>query len=340
MSQLEVPPSWYRAPGGESDGLDRLLLGDSAAMVGIRRLIRRIGPSELPVFIVGPTGSGKELVARALHRASARSGALVAINVSAVPRSTFETALFGHVKGAFTGANADHPGHLAEANGGTLFLDEIGELSLDLQPKLLRAVELGTYRPVGASRDRQSSFRLIAATNQRIACLLESGRMRADLVYRLAVLVIELPALRDRREDIPMLARHFAAGSAKRAVQVQEAAMECLCRHDWPGNVRELKGTIEAALLLAGDDGMTASSVEALLRRHGAPSANARETQVARLAALMRRHEGNVEAAAREERQHPATIYRQLRRSGMAPPSKWRFPQDVDGEGDTGRTHG
>ena len=194
-----------------SDCMSTLLIGDSLPMRQLRALIARVATSTLSVLIEGETGSGKELVARALHEMSGRSGALVALNVCAVPDSMFEATMFGHVKGAFTGALRDSAGYLTEAHRGTLFLDEVSGLSLTNQVKLLRAIETKEFRPVGARSDQRSDFRLIAASNEDMVHLVEGGQFRRDLAHRLGGIKLTVPPLRDRLEDVPILAAHFAA---------------------------------------------------------------------------------------------------------------------------------
>src|SRR3954470_19051267 len=186
------------------------IVGDSSAIQQLRALIATVAPTRLPVLVEGPTGSGKELVAAALHQASGRRGRLVAFNVCAIGDALFEDALFGHVRGAFTGAANDSAGFLREADAGTVFLDEISGLPWALQAKLLRAVETGEFRPVGAARDARSDFRVVAATNEHLDDLVECGRFRADLKHRIGGVVISVPTLAERVDDIPDLTRYFA----------------------------------------------------------------------------------------------------------------------------------
>ncbi|HOF17485.1 MAG TPA: sigma-54 dependent transcriptional regulator, partial [Phycisphaerae bacterium] len=217
--------------------------------------IGRATASGSPVLIQGETGTGKELVARAIHQFSPRrDGPFVAINCGAIPETLIESELFGHVRGAFTGAEADRAGKFESADGGCLLLDEIGELPLDVQVKLLRVLDTGVVERVGASRPVRLDVRILAATNKNLADEVRQGRFRQDLYYRLAVLPISLPALRERKGDIALLAEHFlqatAAGSAPTA-SLSPGALEALGNHPWPGNVRELKNAIEHAAALA-----------------------------------------------------------------------------------------
>jgi len=228
------------------------LLGRSPQMREIFALIPRVAKAQVPVLIEGESGTGKELVAEAIHQHSTRSHKpLVIFDCSAVPADLAESELFGHVRGAFTGATHTRPGVFEQANGGTLFLDEIGELPLDLQPKLLRALEKGEFKPVGDNTRKTSDVRVIAATNRQLDREVEAGNFREDLYYRLAVIKMRLPALRQRPEDIPLLVEHFLASSGATDVQVGWETMRRLQSHPWPGNVRELKNYVDRAVVLA-----------------------------------------------------------------------------------------
>ena len=266
--------------------LATLLIGESRSMRQLRAAILRMGASTLPVLVVGPTGAGKEVVARALHVASRRPGGLVAFNVCAVADALFESAVFGHVRGAFTGAVADSPGYLAEADRGTAFLDEVGALPLAAQAKLLRAVELHEFRPVGAARDRRSDFRVVSATNDDVEQLVRAGRFRADLAERLGGIVLEVPPLAARRDDIPALVAHFVALAAAGARQggspharsphersdamphlaeFSPEALALLQAHAWPRNVRQLRHAVERALAWSPDGFVDAATARAVL---------------------------------------------------------------------------
>ena len=239
------------------------LIGRSAAMVAVRALISRAGPSEAPILLTGATGSGKDVAARAIHTASHRAaGPFVAVNCAAVPRDLLESEFFGHERGAFTGALERRTGMFELAKGGTLFLDEIGDMPLDLQAKLLRALEDALVRRVGGTVPVATDVRIVAATNQDLAELVAERRFRADLYYRLEAIVIALPPLAERREDIADLVRHFADRlDPSRELTFTQAALDVLVAHDWPGNVRQLRNTVlRAAVLHAGErvDGPTA----------------------------------------------------------------------------------
>jgi len=227
------------------------IVGSSDAMQAVFEMVRRAAPSEATVLISGESGTGKELVARAIHQGSERhAGPFVAVNCAAIPAELLESELFGHVKGAFTGAVRDRQGKFEQAGGGTLFLDEVGELPLELQPKLLRALQEREIEPVGG-RTRQVDVRVVAATNLDIDAALRAGRFREDLYYRLAVIPLELPPLRDRREDVPLLARHFLAKYADGKKELSDAALQKMMGYAWPGNVRELENTVQRMCVLS-----------------------------------------------------------------------------------------
>ena len=233
------------------------MLGGSAAMREIFAVLERVAPTDMTVLIEGESGTGKELVADAIHQHSKRAaGPLVVFDCSAVAPNLIESELFGHVKGAFTGATGSRSGAFERANGGTLFLDELGELPLDLQPKLLRALESKMVRPVGGDRTVKVDARIVAATNRNLAKEVDGGNFRQDLYYRLAVIRVVLPPLRRRAEDIPLLVNHFLGELElnERDVQVGYDTILKLQRHRWPGNVRELRNFVERAALLATDN--------------------------------------------------------------------------------------
>ncbi|MBS1802991.1 MAG: sigma-54-dependent Fis family transcriptional regulator [Acidobacteria bacterium] len=242
------------------------LVGDSAAMLEVSRRIRRVAPLDAFVLIEGPTGSGKEVVATALHRMSSRSSKpFIAINCAAIPEALLEAELFGHTRGAFTGAVQGRTGRIEAANGGTLFLDEVGELPLGLQAKLLRFVESGELQRVGDNETVRVDVRIIAATHQRLGLLSKSGGFRADLYYRLAVFLIRTPALSERPEDLqPLVARFLEKlGKSSPVKQISDGAMDLLKAHSWPGNVRELQHVLERAAILAGDEPvLTAAEID------------------------------------------------------------------------------
>src|SRR5512138_3036987 len=237
-------------------GLEHLV-GPSDAMQAVLRQVRKLAPQRTTVLITGESGTGKELVARALHDLSPRAACpFVAVNCGAIPAELIESELFGHVKGAFTDAVRNKKGLVAEADGGTLFLDEVGELPLAMQVKLLRFLQEEEVRPVGDTRSTRVDVRVVAATARDLARAVEAGQLREDLYWRLNVVTLQLPALRDRLEDIPALAAHFLARYARLRPELSglsftEGAMSALRAHRWPGNVRELEHAVERAVVLA-----------------------------------------------------------------------------------------
>ena len=256
-SQTRMAPERSRASGAG----ERIpeLIGNAGCMLEVSRRIRLVAPRTTPVLIEGPTGSGKELVAQAIHRLSQRSRKpFVAINCAAIPEALLEAELFGHTRGAFTGAVQGRMGRIESADGGTLFLDEIGEMPLGLQAKLLRFVECGELQRVGDNEHVKVDVRIVAATHQALAQQALSGSFRADLYYRLAVFLIRTPALVDHLEDLPLLVAHFVERMGREAPvkQVDAAAMAKLASYDWPGNVRELEHVLERGAILAGEEAM------------------------------------------------------------------------------------
>jgi formate hydrogenlyase transcriptional activator len=232
------------------------IIGRSRALGRVLREIETVAPTDSTVLITGETGSGKELVARAIHQLSTRRNhAFVKLNCAAIPTGLLESELFGHEKGAFTGAISQRIGRFELANRGTVFLDEVGEIPLELQPKLLRVLQEREFERLGSTRTLRTDARLIAATNRDLATLAQEQQFRQDLFYRLNVFPIAVPPLRDRRDDIPMLVRHFAQQFARRMKKnvehISSDTMETLTRYDWPGNIRELQNLIERAVILS-----------------------------------------------------------------------------------------
>jgi len=263
---------------GLSDSVERLLseveshheiVGSSFQIRQVLERVERVGPTEARVLITGENGTGKELVARAIHRLSSRSEEnFVEVNCAAIPSELIESELFGHIKGSFTGAVADRAGKFEQAHLGSLFLDEVGDMSLAAQAKVLRALEQSIVTRVGSSKSIEVDVRVVAATNKDLETEIQEGRFREDLYYRLAVVPIEVPPLRDRREDIPMLVRHFV-GLLERndrvtPREISKGALDRLQLLEWPGNVRELRNTVERLLILSGGDTIEADDVEYL----------------------------------------------------------------------------
>ena len=250
------------------------MVGASPALQQVRELIDKVGPTAARVLITGENGTGKELVARGLHEASPRSeGAFVEVNCAAIPSELIESELFGHMKGSFTGAFADRAGKFEQADGGTLFLDEVGDMSLSAQAKLLRVLQEGVVTRIGGSKAIQVDVRVLAATNKDLEIEIGEGRFREDLLYRLNVVPIEVPALRERVEDIPALVTHFAEQLAASAgVQGRKFADDAVRRlqsRPWPGNIRELRNAVERALILASGKVVTGADIERLLPWEG-----------------------------------------------------------------------
>jgi DNA-binding NtrC family response regulator len=251
------------------------VMGESEQILDVYRMVDRVAPSMCTVLITGESGTGKELVARAVHRASPRvDKPFVAVNCGAIPENLLESELFGHARGAFTGAHASKAGRITIAQGGTLFLDEIGELPLALQVKLLRVLQSHEYSPVGDTRTLHADVRVVAATNIDLEAAVEAGAFREDLYYRLNVIHVALPALRDRPDDIAGLVNHFVIQAAKRVgkgpVTVSPAAMRLFASWSWPGNVRELENLVERAVILCNGTNIECADLPPRVRGLGA----------------------------------------------------------------------
>ena len=307
----------------------QIMVGSSRAMQQLASQIRTIAPSPVPVLIEGPTGAGKELVAHLLHSQSGRAGRFVPLNVCAITDSMFEDALFGHVRGAFTGAVGSTTGYALEAHRGTLLLDEISTLALALQVKLLRLIETKMFRPLGGKIDVTSDFRLVAASNESLWERAGAGHFREDLLHRIAGIVLRVPALRERAEDIPLIAKTLLATFSQqlgRAVTLTDAAVRVLQSYDWPGNVRELRAVLESAATMAGQGIVCEAQIHAqlherLLRLAG--RADAIRAHGA-LTDLLNEHEGDVMAVAKALGVNRATVYRRLRELGIPTPRQRR----------------
>lgn len=254
--QLELENSYLREEVREALPAAGRFVGESPALQHVLEQIELVAPTNANVLILGESGTGKELVAREIHDRSVRARrAMIRVNCASIPHELFESEFFGHVKGAFTGALRDRSGRFQAADGGTLFLDEVGEIPLDLQGKLLRAIQEGQFERVGDDAVRTVDVRLIAATNRDLAGEVKAGRFREDLFYRLSVFPIAIPPLRDRAADIPILAAHFAEGASRRLnvsrPRLTRADLDRLARYDWPGNIRELQNVIERAAIVS-----------------------------------------------------------------------------------------
>ncbi len=312
------------------------LVGKSPAMRSLFAKLEQFATTDATVLLLGESGTGKELAAEAVHEASARrDGPFVVVDCASLPATLIEGELFGHERGAYTGASSSRAGAFELAHGGTLFLDEIGELELSLQPRLLRAVESKTVRRIGGSEDRRVDIRVVAATNRDLASMVSSGDFREDLYYRLNVLSARLPALRERREDVAMLANYFAQLALQQYPQARPDVLtpEVLAKLDgrsWPGNVRELKNFVERAVLL-GPRGILEADAEQEQEGESAgapppwlslPFQEAREAALRRfemryVKAALERSGGNVAAAARVAGVHRGYLFRLIRRHGL-----------------------
>jgi len=301
------------------------LVAQSAAMRPVLDVISRVGPSDANVLITGENGTGKGLVAQTLHTASLRaSRPLVTVNTGGLAEGIFESELFGHVKGAFTDAKADRVGRFEMADGGTLFLDEISNISQNLQAKLLRAIETGEFERVGSSKPRKVDVRIFSATNADLGVEVGQGRFRQDLQFRLNTIELHLPPLRDRREDIPLLAAHFlrqhAAHYRKHITEFDEGAVKALLAHTWPGNVRELDHAVERAVLMAQAETIRAADLGLRSGREGAPrmeEMSLEEVEALLIKKALARFHGNVSHAANALGLSRSALYRRLQRYGL-----------------------
>jgi transcriptional regulator with GAF, ATPase, and Fis domain len=297
--RLELENDYLRA---EAAAPFHDILGSSPALQQVLRQIERVAPTDAGVLVLGESGVGKELVAHALHARSARrERPLVRVNCGAIPGELFESEFFGHVRGSFTGAIKDRVGRFELADGGTLFLDEVGEIPLVHQAKLLRVLQEGTFERVGDAQTRRTDVRVIAATNRDLAKAVERGRFRADLYYRLGVFPLEVPPLRERREDLPALAQHFVSRAARRlnvrAPRLDPAALDALSSYDWPGNVRELQHVLERAVILGRGKTLELGELLPRAKKSARPAALPTDEPLPTLAELKRRERAVLEAA-------------------------------------------
>jgi two-component system NtrC family response regulator len=306
------------------------IIGEHPKLLRVLATIGQVAATRAPVLILGESGTGKELVADAIHRNSPRAArAAVKINMGAITPSLFESEMFGHVRGAFTDAKVDRRGHIACAHDSTLFMDEIGELNRADQVKLLRVLQDQRYQPVGASRSEQADVRIVSATNQELAELVAAGDFREDLFYRLNLITIRLPPLRERRSDIPLLAAHIVAavadGYGLGAASITPQAMEWLSAQPWPGNIRQLRQTLERTLLLGGKSQLTQADFLAADQRDQAGAGNRLGVdgmtleQVERhmIEAAMSQHQGNISRVAKTLGLSRTALYRRLERHGL-----------------------
>jgi DNA-binding NtrC family response regulator len=340
---LELVRTTLDAAGGQARATRRDLdarfdfagiVGEHPRLLQVLSTIGQVAATRAPVLILGESGTGKEMVADAIHRNSTRAAHPIAkINMGAIPPTLFESEMFGHVRGAFTDAKADRAGHIASAQHGTLFLDEIGELNRADQVKLLRVLQDQSYRPVGASAPVQADVRVVSATNRELAELVAAGDFREDLFYRLNLITIRLPALRERRSDIPLLVRHIveqvASGYGLGEVRVTDAAIEWLSAQPWPGNIRQLRQALERTILLAGKQELSQADFQAAAgQEHAAGQGAGLEgmtlDQVERIMIerALAQHQGNISRVARALGLSRTALYRRLERHGFSAPGE------------------
>jgi DNA-binding NtrC family response regulator len=324
QSQKAAP----RAAASDDPGPETAIIGRTPKMLEVYRAIARVAPTEASVLVLGASGTGKELVARALHEHSARAKmAFVPVNCGALPENILESELFGHEKGAFTGADSSRPGLFEAAHGGTLFLDEISETKPGFQVNLLRAVQEQQIRRVGSHKYTPVDVRIVAASNRDLTQLMAQGQFREDLYYRLSVVVIHLPNLDERREDIPLLAQHFLKRSNvknKRSVRMTDQAVRLLTESSWPGNVRELENLVERLAIFCTSGEIGVADVQQERRpaaNNGAPASHPSSTledmERQHIIRILEEHAGNKSRAARALGIERKTLYQKARRLGI-----------------------
>jgi DNA-binding NtrC family response regulator len=317
--RLEAENRLLRAEGGPT------LIAQSPAMQPVLQLISRVGPSDANILVTGEPGAGKEVIAQTLHSISERaSKPLVTVNAGGLSEGVFESELFGHVKGAFTDAKTDRVGRFELADGGTLFLDEIANVPINLQAKLLRVLEIGEMERVGSSKTKKVNVRVISATNANLREEIAAGRFREDLLFRLNTIEIHLPALRERKEDIPLLASHFLGIHAqryrKRLAGFDARAMQALVENPWQGNVRELNHVVERAVLMAQDNLVRLSDLALRTTREGPTKLedmSLEEVEETLIKKALARYDGNVSHAANALGLSRSALYRRLQRYGL-----------------------
>jgi DNA-binding NtrC family response regulator len=310
------------------EGPETSIIGRTPKMLEVYRAIARVAPTEASVLILGASGTGKELVARALHDHSSRAEKpFVPVNCGALPENILESELFGHEKGAYTGADSARPGLFEAAHGGTLFLDEISETKPGFQVNLLRAVQEQQIRRVGSHKYTQINVRILAASNRDLTKLMTEGRFREDLYYRLSVVVINLPGLEERREDIPLLVQHFLKRSnhkSKRNITITDSAVKMLTNASWPGNVRELENLVERLAIFCSSGEIGVADVERerqMVRTNGLPDktppSSLEDMERQHILRVLQEHAGNKSKAARALGIERKTLYQKARRLGI-----------------------
>ncbi len=317
--RLEAENQALRGEGGPR------LIAEAPSMRPLLDMVERVGPSDANILITGENGSGKGTVAQAVHRVSPRSGKpLVTVNAGGLSEGVFESELFGHVKGAFTDAKADRVGRFELADGGTLFLDEIANVPLNLQPKLLRVLETGEFEPVGSSRTRRVDVRILSATNAQLNEEVEAGRFRQDLLFRLNTIEMRVPPLRERREDIPLLAQSFLGRRARRYRKgvkgFEPAAVKALVEHPWPGNVRELDHAVERGALMARGDRIGVADLGLRPAEEGGSrleDMSLEDVECFLIKKTLARFDGNVSRASEALGLSRSALYRRLQRYGL-----------------------
>ncbi|MGH9380890.1 MAG: sigma-54-dependent transcriptional regulator [Thermoanaerobaculia bacterium] len=308
------------------EGVERSFVAESPAMSPVLELVDQVGPSEASVLITGENGTGKSVVAELLHARSRRAQQpMLTVHVGGLAPTVFESELFGHVRGAFTDAKSDRAGRFELADGGTIFLDEIGTVPAAQQPKLLRVLESGELERVGSSKTLRVDVRVLAATNADLEQAVRAGAFRQDLLFRLRTVEIRMPPLRERREDLEPLARHFlaryAARYGKSMAGLDESALVAMAHHTWPGNVRELDHAVERGVLLARDDRLTAADLGLATMTGRGPDLEQRtlgEVERRQVEQALERHGGNISQAAEELGISRAALYRRLEKHGLS----------------------
>ena len=328
-TQLELSRTRSRNRGLQATarllgGADEPLLSEDPGFKKVMSLLDKVAPTDANILITGENGTGKGMVARRVHRRSPRGAApLISVNMGAIPESLFESEMFGHIKGAFTGALESRPGRFEIAEGGTLFLDEIATIPISQQPKLLRVLETGEFEAVGSSRTHRADVRLISATNADFPELIAAGRFRQDLLFRLNTIEVHLPPLRDRGDDVLVLAEHFlkelAARYNRRFQGFARGAMSQLQAYDWPGNVRELRHVIERAVLVAAGPVIEAGdlALQTVLRRPGLDGMTLAEAEKYLIQTTLDRFGGNAVKAAEALGVSKSAIYRRMEKHGL-----------------------